>query len=98
MLGAFSVNQVVDQAEGCQCPDGEKYISSATEGIFSYLLALGEEGSDNVGVVAVIVASQLATEVSPSHGGSHSDRLLVAEGDSRQRPHGRDSVANSNDP
>ena len=52
VLGALGAELVPRKVEGRQCPDSKKYIRGGTQGIFLYLLALGEEGSDNVCLVA----------------------------------------------
>jgi hypothetical protein len=48
----------------------------------SYLRALGEEGSDNLGLMRL----ELPTEISLRHLGGHSNHLLVTKRELRQRP------------
>ena len=55
---------ITTDGEFCQRPDGRKYIRGGTEKIFSYLLALGEEGSEHDGARN---AKLLAAAVSFNH-------------------------------
>ena len=58
MFGAFSLEHIARKIERRQRPDGKKYIRGWTEGIFSYLLAFGEECSkhDSAGNTKLLVA------------------------------------------
>ena len=64
MLGALRLEVVVAEIQTRHRPDGEKYIRGGTEGIFLYLLALGEEGSKHDGARN---AKLLLTKVSFKH-------------------------------
>ena len=64
-----------------QRPDGGNTISTKVgSGLYSHLLALGKEGSDDDGSRLVQL---FAAEVCFGHPGVHGDRLLVAEGNGR---------------
>ena len=58
-------------------------LDKRTIGIYSHSLALGEECGRNDRARSTKL---LATEVGFGHARLHRDCLLVAEGDSRQRP------------
>ena len=70
---------VVADIQRRQRPDGGNAISTKVgTGLYSHLLALGKEGSDNDGSRSVQL---FATEVCFGHAGVHGDRLIVAKGD-----------------
>ena len=49
-FGALATELIFGKVEGCQRPNGRKYISAKVgSGLFWYLLALWEEGSDDDG-------------------------------------------------
>ena len=72
----------------------EKNISGVGQGIFLYLLALGEEGSEHDGARST---QMLPAEVSFGHGGLDGDRLapgcIAADGEFLHRPDGKMNIS-----
>ena len=63
----------------CQRPDGGNAISTKVgSGLYSHLLALGKEGSDDDGSRS---EQLFAAEVCFGHTDVHGDRLTVTKGD-----------------
>ena len=84
VLGALGPEPIACEVEGRQRPDGGNAISTKVgSGLYSHLLALGEESSDDVGFRS---AEALVAEVCFSHIGLHGDSTLVPKGDGLQRP------------
>ena len=89
---------LIDAAEGVVAdiqrrhrPDGGNAISTKVgTGLYSHLLALGKEGSDNDGSRNIQL---FAAEVCFAHTGVHRDRLAVAKGDGLQRPDGGNAIS-----
>ena len=69
---------------------GKTNIRGRTEGVFLYLPALGEEGSNDDGPRNTQL---FAAEVGFGHVRLHGDCLLVAKGDGRHRPIGADAIS-----
>ena len=93
-LGSCYKKCVVADIKFDQCPDGRKIYQGSDRGIFLYVPALGEEGSEHDCPRSL---QSLATKVCFGHGALNGDWLAVvtitADGELRHRPNGTSNIS-----